>query len=61
LTLARAQLADLGASPEQVAAADERAAEIVRAAVAQAKAAPGPDPAAALTDVWADGGSSWRT
>jgi TPP-dependent pyruvate/acetoin dehydrogenase alpha subunit len=61
LVLARARLADLGVSAGQIAAADERAATVVRAAVAQAKAAPGPDPAAALTDMWADGGSSWRT
>jgi TPP-dependent pyruvate/acetoin dehydrogenase alpha subunit len=61
LVLARARLADLGVPAGQIAAADERAATVVREAVAQAKAAPGPDPAAALTDVWADGGSSWRT
>ncbi|HEY3980639.1 MAG TPA: thiamine pyrophosphate-dependent dehydrogenase E1 component subunit alpha [Streptosporangiaceae bacterium] len=61
LALARSRLAGLGVPPEQVEAADERAAALVRAAVAEAKAAPGPDPAAALTDVWADGGSSWRT
>ena len=29
--------------------------------LAEAKAAPGPDPGDALTDVWADGGSAWRT
>ena len=46
---------------ESVAAADERAARLVEEAVAAAKAAPGPDPGAALTDVWADGGSAWRT
>jgi acetoin:2,6-dichlorophenolindophenol oxidoreductase subunit alpha len=44
-----------------VAAADERVTRIVQEAVAAAKAAPGPDPAEALTDVWADGGSAWRT
>jgi acetoin:2,6-dichlorophenolindophenol oxidoreductase subunit alpha len=26
-----------------------------------AKNAPPPDPAEALTDVWADGGAAWRT
>jgi pyruvate dehydrogenase E1 component alpha subunit len=44
-----------------VADADRRAADVVAAAVEAAKAAPPADPAEALTDVWADGGSSWRT
>jgi len=61
LQLARVRLADLGVPERQVAEADERAAGVVREAVAEAKAAPGPDPADALRDVWADGGSSWRT
>ena len=30
-------------------------------AVAEANAAPPPDPGEAFTDVWADGGSAWRT
>jgi pyruvate dehydrogenase E1 component alpha subunit len=33
----------------------------VAEAVAAAKAAPDPDPGDAMTDVWADGGSAWRT
>jgi acetoin:2,6-dichlorophenolindophenol oxidoreductase subunit alpha len=61
LDIARARLEALGVPGETVAAADERAARIVADAVAEAKAAPGPDPAVALTDVWADGGSAWRT
>jgi TPP-dependent pyruvate/acetoin dehydrogenase alpha subunit len=61
LALARARLETAGVPAGQVAAADERAAGVVREAVSQAKAAPGPDPAQALTDVWADGGSAWRT
>jgi TPP-dependent pyruvate/acetoin dehydrogenase alpha subunit len=61
LDIARARLDDLGVPAERVAAADERAARVVEEAVAAAKAAPGPDPATALTDVWADGGSAWRT
>jgi pyruvate dehydrogenase E1 component alpha subunit len=48
-------------SPETVTAAADRAAAAVAAAVAEAKAAPLPDPQAAFTDVWADGGSAWRT
>jgi acetoin:2,6-dichlorophenolindophenol oxidoreductase subunit alpha len=46
---------------EDAVAADERAARLVEAAVAAARAAPGPDPSEALTDLWADGGSQWRT
>ena len=61
LDIARARLETLGVPAESVTAADERAARTVEEAVATARAAPGPDPGAALTDVWADGGSSWRT
>jgi acetoin:2,6-dichlorophenolindophenol oxidoreductase subunit alpha len=61
LKLARARLEELGVPAGQVAQADEAAARVVREAVAEAKAAPDADPADALTDVWADGGSSWRT
>ena len=61
LELARARLQALGMPAESVAMADERAGEVVADAVAAAKAAPGPDPDDALTDVWADGGSAWRT
>ena len=61
LDLARARLRALGVLDESVAAADERAAATVVEAVAAAKAAPEPDPGDAMTDVWADGGSAWRT
>ncbi len=61
LDLARARLRALGVLDESVAAADERAAATVAEAVAAAKAAPDPDPGDAMTDVWADGGSAWRT
>ena len=61
LDIARARLETLGVPAESVTAADERAARTVEEAVAAARAAPGPDPGTALTDVWADGGSSWRT
>jgi acetoin:2,6-dichlorophenolindophenol oxidoreductase subunit alpha len=47
--------------PEAMTQADERAARLVADAVEAAKAAPGPDPGQALTDVWADGGAQWRT
>jgi pyruvate dehydrogenase E1 component alpha subunit len=61
LDIARARLETLGVPAGQVAEADARAARQVEEAVAAAKAAPGPDPGTAFTDVWADGGSAWRT
>jgi acetoin:2,6-dichlorophenolindophenol oxidoreductase subunit alpha len=61
LDVARARLQAAGVPEADIAAADERAARVVTDAIAAAKAAPGPDPAQALTDVWADGGSAWRT
>ena len=60
LEVARAQLADSGVGQDAVEAAGARAAQVVRQAVEAATAAPDPDPADALTDVWADGGSAWR-
>jgi acetoin:2,6-dichlorophenolindophenol oxidoreductase subunit alpha len=61
LEVARARLDELGVAKEQIVAADDRAERLVADAVAAAKAAPTADPADALTDVWADGGASWRT
>jgi pyruvate dehydrogenase E1 component alpha subunit len=61
LELARARLEAAGMPAEAVTAAGQRAERAVAAAVAEAKAAPGPEPGDALTDVWADGGSAWRT
>lgn len=61
LDLARGRLVELGVPEETLTAADERAQAVVRAAVDAARNAPAPDPDAALTDVWADGGVAWRT
>jgi len=61
LELARGRLEAFGVSGESVAAADQRAERAIAEAIAEAKAAPGPEPGDALTDVWADGGSAWRT
>jgi len=61
LDIARARLAEFGVPVERAIEADDRAAQVVAAAVAAARAAPSPDPAGAFTDVWADGGSQWRT
>ena len=61
LIVAAGRLHDMGVLPEETGAAAGRAAAVVADAVAAAKAAPGADPAQALTDVWADGGAAWRT
>ncbi|WP_228022466.1 thiamine pyrophosphate-dependent enzyme [Streptomyces acidicola] len=61
LDIARGRLTDLRVPAETLADADERARDVVQRAVDAAKAAPGPDPREALTDVWADGGAAWRT
>jgi acetoin:2,6-dichlorophenolindophenol oxidoreductase subunit alpha len=61
LDIARRRLADLGVPQEDADAVAARAASTVSAAVAEAKAAAGPDPAQAFADVWADGGYQWRT
>jgi acetoin:2,6-dichlorophenolindophenol oxidoreductase subunit alpha len=61
LTVTKDRLARLGVSAEEVSSVDGKVADLVAAAVTAAKAAPPADPAEALTDVWADGGSQWRT
>jgi acetoin:2,6-dichlorophenolindophenol oxidoreductase subunit alpha len=61
LIVARTRLEALGLPSGAVTAADERAASLVAEAVEEAKQAPPPDPREALTDLWADGGSAWRT
>jgi pyruvate dehydrogenase E1 component alpha subunit len=61
LDLARSRRRELGVPEESVDEAAERAARVVADAVAAARAAPGPDMSEAFKDVWADGGSAWRT
>jgi len=61
LDIARSRLQAAGVPPAAVAEADERADRVVKDAVEAGKNAPDPDPAEALTDVWADGGAAWRT
>ena len=61
LTLARERLLAAGVSDDAITAAAQRAAAAVELAVTRARQAPPPDPAEAFTDVWADGGSAWRT
>ena len=61
LLLCKARLTSSGVPEQAVAEAEERAAKTVEAAVAAAKDAPSPELDSAFTDVWADGGSAWRT
>jgi acetoin:2,6-dichlorophenolindophenol oxidoreductase subunit alpha len=61
LDVARQRLTGLGVAVEEIDAADQRAKDVVGAAIEAARAAPAADPDEAFTDVWADGGSAWRT
>jgi TPP-dependent pyruvate/acetoin dehydrogenase alpha subunit len=61
LVRTRSHLSGQGVSDDQLDAADQRADQLVKAAIEAAKAAPEPDPAEAFTDVWADGSATWRT
>jgi TPP-dependent pyruvate/acetoin dehydrogenase alpha subunit len=56
----RARLLELGASEADLDAIDAAAGEAVAAAEAEAREAPEPSPDVLETQVWADGGSSWR-
>jgi len=60
LLVARQRLTSLGVDTADIDATDERVAQVINAAVQEAKDAPFPDPLTAFTDVWADGGSAWR-
>jgi acetoin:2,6-dichlorophenolindophenol oxidoreductase subunit alpha len=60
IDVARARLEALGVTPDAINDIDVRASAEVAAAVAAAKAAPAADIAEAFTDVWADGGATWR-
>jgi TPP-dependent pyruvate/acetoin dehydrogenase alpha subunit len=61
LTLLADRLRGDGVAEEALQERRDRAQKVVEAAVEAAKAAPPPDEATALTDVWADGGARWRT
>ncbi len=61
LDVARARLEALGVPPDTVRQLDARADATVAAAIDGAKNAPPADVREAFTDVWADGGSAWRT
>lgn len=57
----RERLLAAGVAEGEIELIEARADEIVGAAVEAAKAAPLSEPTEAFTDVWADGGSQWRT
>jgi pyruvate dehydrogenase E1 component alpha subunit len=60
LVVARERLTSTGVDAADIDGVDARVARVVEAAVQEARDAPFPDPAQALTDVWADGGAAWR-
>jgi pyruvate dehydrogenase E1 component alpha subunit len=57
----RERLLELGADEKAIDAIDEAAAAAVAAAEAEAREAPEPSLDVLETQVWADGGSSWRS
>jgi TPP-dependent pyruvate/acetoin dehydrogenase alpha subunit len=60
LTIYRGRLERLGVEPAELDTIDAEVAAAVDRATTAAKDGPLPDPSAAYTDVWADGGNSWR-
>lgn len=57
----REQLVEAGVPEDEIVSMEADADFIVNAAIEAAKSAPLSDPSQAFTDVWADGGSQWRT
>jgi pyruvate dehydrogenase E1 component alpha subunit len=58
---ARARLVELGVAEADLDAIDGDVKALVAAGEAEAKAGPDPSAATLETQVWADGGSSWRS
>ncbi|HXJ63158.1 MAG TPA: thiamine pyrophosphate-dependent dehydrogenase E1 component subunit alpha [Actinomycetota bacterium] len=56
----RERLAAAGVDEAELARIDREAEALVDRATEEAKAAPLPDPASLETELWSDGGSSWR-
>lgn len=61
VTVLRDRLVEAGIGEDELTMIEGRAQQVVTHAVEAAKAAPLSDPREAFTDVWADGGSQWRT
>jgi pyruvate dehydrogenase E1 component alpha subunit len=57
----RTRLVEAGVDEAQLAAIEEETRARVKAAEDEARAAPEPSPDVIETQVWADGGSAWRT
>ncbi|HEY7282700.1 MAG TPA: thiamine pyrophosphate-dependent dehydrogenase E1 component subunit alpha [Actinomycetota bacterium] len=57
----RSRLLAAGVVESDLDAIDRKAERLVDEATEEAKAAPAPDPATLETQLWADGGSSWRS
>ena len=57
----RTRLAEAGVPEDRLAALEADARAAVDQATEEAKAGPPPDPGVAMADVFADGGSSWRS
>jgi pyruvate dehydrogenase E1 component alpha subunit len=56
----RQRLTDAGVADEELATIEAAVKDAVAEAERAARAAPDPDPETATTQLWADGGSSWR-
>jgi pyruvate dehydrogenase E1 component alpha subunit len=61
ITLYRERLESMGIPGTLLDRIEEAAAAEVEAAITHARTADEPDPATLMTDVWADGGSAWRS
>ncbi len=61
LTIYRGRLERLGVDPATLDAIEKQVSEAVDLATQEAIDGGLPSPESALTDVWADGGSSWRS
>ncbi|MGH2384428.1 MAG: thiamine pyrophosphate-dependent enzyme, partial [Candidatus Limnocylindria bacterium] len=57
----RQRLLDAGVVDDELAKIEAEVKESVAEAERAARAAPDPDPETATTQLWADGGSSWRS
>jgi pyruvate dehydrogenase E1 component alpha subunit len=57
----RGRLLAAGVEESALAEIDRESERLVDAATEEAKAAPAPDPSSLETELWADGGSSWRS
>jgi acetoin:2,6-dichlorophenolindophenol oxidoreductase subunit alpha len=56
----RDRLLEAGVDPSELEAIERESASAVDRATEEAKAGPKPDPSTLETELWADGGSSWR-